>query len=263
MQVFYKAGKNSPQIKEWGLKFQIPAGFCISLFLAICHHFFLSPHLQKRVEAKVEKMEKALDQTEKNSDDAQEKAEAGEVVEEKKSATMKKILGEISEDGVEEEKTEEQGVEEEKTEVADESTSRSERIKKSMSASFHKSMTKLGDATINRDIEAEAFQASAKAKEIWDAGEEFDRHAEEMFSYLQVLTACLLSFAHGANDVANAIGPIAAVIAIYNTGEVSSKNPVPKWIIFLGAAGIVIGLLLYGYKLSKFMVLFVVCLCNC
>ena len=53
----------------------------------------------------------------------------------------------------------------------------------------------------------------------------------------------------GANDVANAIGPIAAVIAIYNTGEVGSKNPVPKWIIFLGAAGIVIGLLLYGYKL--------------
>lgn len=63
-----------------------------------------------------------------------------------------------------------------------------------------------------------------------------------------------LDFIPGANDVANAIGPIAAVIAIYNTGEVSSKNPVPKWIIFLGAAGIVIGLLLYGYKLSKFVV---------
>ncbi len=269
MQVFYKAGKNSPQIKEWGLKFQIPAGFCISLFLAICHHFFLSPHLQKRVEAKVEKMEKALDQTEKNSDDAQEKAEAGEVVEEKKSAIMKKMLGEISEDGVEEEKTEEQPDGDEAQQggtehnVAGESMSRSERIKKGMSASFHKSMSKLGDATINRDIEAEAFAASAKAKEIWDAGEEFDRHAEEMFSYLQVLTACLLSFAHGANDVANAIGPIAAVIAIYNTGEVNSKNPVPKWILVLGAAGIVIGLLLYGYKLSKFMVLFVVCLCNC
>lgn len=247
--VFYKAGKNQAQIKEWGLKFMVPAGFGISLFLAICHYFFLSPYLQKRVEAKVEKMEKALDQTEKNSDDAQEKAEAGEAVEEKKSATMKKILGEISEDGVEEEKTEEQPDDDEAKQVADESTSRSERIKKSMSASFHKSMSKLGDATINRDIEAEAFQASAKAKEIWDAGEEFDRHAEEMFSYLQVLTACLLSFAHGANDVANAIGPIAAVIAIYNTGEVSSKNPVPKWIIFLGAAGIVIGLLLYGYKL--------------
>ena len=110
-------------------------------------------------------------------------------------------------------------------------------------------MTKLGDATINRDIEAEAFAGSAKAKEMWETGEEFDPRSEEMFSYLQVLTACLLSFAHGANDVANAIGPIAAVIAIYNTGEVNSKNPVPKWIIFLGAAGIVLGLLLYGYKL--------------
>ena len=102
---------------------------------------------------------------------------------------------------------------------------------------------------MNRDIESQAFAASAKAKEIWETGEEFDLHAEEMFSYLQVLTACLLSFAHGANDVANAIGPIAAVISIYNTGSVSSKNPVPKWIIFLGAAGIVLGLLFYGYKL--------------
>ena len=78
MQVFYKAGKNSPQIKEWGLKFQIPAGFCISLFLAIVFHFFLSPRLQKRVEAKIEKLEKGLDQTEKNNDEAHEKAEAGE-----------------------------------------------------------------------------------------------------------------------------------------------------------------------------------------
>nr|QWX94580.1 Na+/Pi cotransporter [Skeletonema tropicum] len=241
--VFYKAGKNSPQIKEWGLKFMIPAGFCISLFLAIVFHFFLSPYLQKRVDAKMERLEKAKADKE-NEDAVQENAEAGERGE-KKSATMMKILGEIGED--EEEKAVEQDDGEEQT--TNTTMSRSERIKKQMSASFHKSVSKLGDATINRDIEAEAFAKSTKAKEMWETGEEFDPRAEEMFSHLQVLTACLLSFAHGANDVANAIGPIAAVIAIYNTGEVSSKNPVPKWIIFLGAAGIVIGLLLYGYKL--------------
>jgi len=235
--VFYKAGKNNDQIKEWGYKFMVPAGFGISLFLAIVFQLFLSPRIQKRVDAKMERTEKEVDDA---AHDRYEKAETGENGGEKKSATMKEILGE--EDG-EEGKTEEQ--------IADDkaAVSRSERMKKSVSASFHKSMTKLGDATINRDIEAEAFRTSAKAKEMWEAGAEYDPRAEEMFSYLQVFTACLLSFAHGANDVANAIGPIAAVIAIYNTAEVSSKSAVPKWIIFLGGAGIVIGLFLYGYKL--------------
>jgi phosphate/sulfate permease len=215
----------------------VPAGFGISLFLAIVFQLFLSPRIQKRVDAKMERTEKEVDDA---AHDRYEKAETGENGGEKKSATMKEILGE--EDG-EEGKTEEQ--------IADDkaAVSRSERMKKSVSASFHKSMTKLGDATINRDIEAEAFRTSAKAKEMWEAGAEYDPRAEEMFSYLQVFTACLLSFAHGANDVANAIGPIAAVIAIYNTAEVSSKSAVPKWIIFLGGAGIVIGLFLYGYKL--------------
>jgi phosphate/sulfate permease len=139
----------------------------------------------------MERLEKAKTDKE-NEDVAHENAEAGEG-EEKKSAMMKKILGE---DG-EEEKAEEQDGEEQPTDskTTDANISRSERIKKNMTASFHKSMSKLGDATINRDIEAEAFAGSAKAKEMWETGEEFDPRAEEMFSYLQVLTACLLSFA--------------------------------------------------------------------
>ncbi len=185
--VFYKAGKNSPQIKEWGLKFMIPAGFCISLFLAVVFHFFLSPYLQRRVDAKMERLEKAK-ADEENEDVIHENAEAGEGGE-KKSAMMKKILGE--EDSEEEKAEEQDGVEP----ITNTKMSRSERIKKNMSASFHKSVSKLGDATINRDIEAEAFAKSAKAKQMWETGEEFDPRAEAMFSYLQVLTACLLSFA--------------------------------------------------------------------
>mmetsp|Transcript_4503 Transcript_4503/g.9980 ORF Transcript_4503/g.9980 Transcript_4503/m.9980 type:complete len:554 (+) Transcript_4503:264-1925(+) len=236
--VFYKAGKNDPQIKEWGLAFQIPCAFAISLFLAVVFHFVASPYLQKRVEAKVEKMEaEALNQTEKTKEEKDKRSsdEDGESDE-----PMRLDASEHSKE--EGKKIEEKAM---TTSERSKGMSASERLKKSI----HSSVRALGDATINRDIEAQAFEASQKAKDIWEAGEEFDLHSEEMFSYLQVLTACLLSFAHGANDVANAIGPIAAVFAIYNTGSVSSKNPVPKWIIFMGAAGIVLGLLLYGYKL--------------
>ena len=236
--VLYKAGRNNDQIKKWGIPFQVPVGFGIGLVLAIVFHFCLSPRLQRRINAKMEAQEKAMSKTEKeNEDAAQDMAENGE---EEKSAAMKRVLGE-----------------EDETEVpatAEATMSSSERQKKGLSASFHKSMSKLGEITINRDIEAEALKHS-KTKEIWDAAEQFNPQAEEMFSYLQVLTACLLSFAHGANDVANAIGPIAAVFLIYNTAEASSKAPVPKWIIFLGAIGIVIGLVFYGYKLSKLLLL--------
>ena len=70
-----------------------------------------------------------------------------------------------------------------------------------------------------------------------------------MFSYLQVLTACLLSFAHGANGLANAIAPLSAILAIYKNNGVESESPVQKWVLALGGAGIVMGLALYGYKL--------------
>ena len=70
----------------------------------------------------------------------------------------------------------------------------------------------------------------------------FDNKTEHLFSYLQVMTAATASFAHGANDVSNAIGPLAAIFLIWNTGDVSSKAPVPIWILCFGGASIVIGL---------------------
>merc|ERR1712194_717549 len=103
----------------------------------------------------------------------------------------------------------------------------------------------MADSTINRDIEAEAFAMSENTQNLWESGENFDPKTEEMFSYLQVLTACLLSFAHGAN----AIAPLSAVLSIYKEGKVSSKSEVQKWVLALGGAGIVVGLALYGYKL--------------
>ena len=74
---------------------------------------------------------------------------------------------------------------------------------------------------------------------------------ERVFIFLQILSACFVAFAHGANDVANAIGPMAAVISIIKTGTVIMKVPVPLWVLALGGVGIVIGLATWGWRVIE------------
>ena len=75
---------------------------------------------------------------------------------------------------------------------------------------------------------------------------------ERVFAVLMVFTACAMAFAHGSNDVANAVGPLAAVVSIVQTGgEVASKSIMPWWILLLGGAGIVAGLAMLGYKVIE------------
>ena len=74
---------------------------------------------------------------------------------------------------------------------------------------------------------------------------------EELFRHLQIVTACTVAFAHGANDVANAVGPLAAVVSLIKSGEVMSKVPVPVWVLALGGAGIVTGLATFGYRVIR------------
>ena len=69
---------------------------------------------------------------------------------------------------------------------------------------------------------------------------------ERVFGVLMVVTACGMAFAHGSNDVANAIGPLAAVIGIATTGSIAAKSSLPIWVLFIGGGGIVIGLATYG-----------------
>jgi phosphate/sulfate permease len=71
---------------------------------------------------------------------------------------------------------------------------------------------------------------------------------ERIFAYLQILSAAFVAFAHGANDVANAVGPLAAIITVLKTGLVSLKAPVPPWTLMLGGIGIVIGLATWGWR---------------
>jgi PiT family inorganic phosphate transporter len=69
---------------------------------------------------------------------------------------------------------------------------------------------------------------------------------ERVFGILMIVTACGMAFAHGSNDVANAIGPLAAVISVAQTGVVSAKAALPPWVLLLGGGGIVVGLATYG-----------------
>lgn len=69
---------------------------------------------------------------------------------------------------------------------------------------------------------------------------------ERVFGVLMIVTACSMAFAHGSNDVANAIGPVAAVITVAQTGLVSAKSALPIWVLVLGGGGIVIGLATFG-----------------
>jgi PiT family inorganic phosphate transporter len=71
---------------------------------------------------------------------------------------------------------------------------------------------------------------------------------EQVYVPLVIISSCAVAFAHGANDVANSVGPLAAVANILGTGTVEMKVPVPMWILMLGGAGIVLGLATYGHK---------------
>ncbi len=74
-------------------------------------------------------------------------------------------------------------------------------------------------------------------------------NVEKIFAVLMMFTACAMAFAHGSNDVANAIGPLAAVVSIVeHDGVVTQKSALPMWILALGGLGIVIGLMTYGKK---------------
>jgi PiT family inorganic phosphate transporter len=73
-------------------------------------------------------------------------------------------------------------------------------------------------------------------------------NVEKIFAILMIFTASAMAFAHGSNDVANAVGPMAAVISAVQSGELASKSELPSWVLLVGGIGIVIGLATLGYK---------------
>ncbi len=74
---------------------------------------------------------------------------------------------------------------------------------------------------------------------------------ERVFGILMIFTACSMAFAHGSNDVANAVGPLAAIVGVLTSdgsGTIAATSVVPSWILLLGGVGIVVGLATYGYR---------------
>lgn len=116
-----------------------------------------------------------------------------------------------------------------------------ERIKKSALSSMD---TDVHAAVI---VDERTFQVHQRA-------ERFDKKAEAMFVYLQVFSACFDALAHGANDVANAVGPFATIFLLYQGNEVGSRQDMGDWrylILGLGGVGIGVGLCLYGSQILR------------
>lgn len=74
---------------------------------------------------------------------------------------------------------------------------------------------------------------------------------EKIFGSLQIMSACMMAFAHGANDVANAIGPLSAAINVLKTGQIQAYTAVPVWALALGGFGIVVGLATWGWRVIE------------
>lgn len=108
---------------------------------------------------------------------------------------------------------------------------------------------------VDRDVVSSQQKKSVLAgdiEEIHARATHFDNRAEFLYTFLQVMTAASASFVHGANDVANAVGPYASIYQVWNTGiNPGSKSSVPIWILAFGGAGIAIGLWTYGYNIMK------------
>lgn len=97
--------------------------------------------------------------------------------------------------------------------------------------------------------QVENISGSIEVEEHYIAPAEY-RTVEKIFIYLQIITACFMAFAHGSNDVANAIGPLSAIFNILMGQELLAKS-VSKWLLLLGGIGIVAGLATWGWRVIE------------
>jgi phosphate/sulfate permease len=99
--------------------------------------------------------------------------------------------------------------------------------------------------------DAEALQDTSLEQIATNTDSEDLRSVERIFSVLQIMTACFVAFAHGSNDVANAIGPLSAAYQAVSEQAIMAKSSTPGWALLLGGIGIIVGLATWGWKVIK------------
>ncbi|XP_038820936.1 sodium-dependent phosphate transporter 1-B-like isoform X2 [Salvelinus namaycush] len=110
----------------------------------------------------------------------------------------------------------------------------------------------LGEAEVTLEMGEE--DAGSSRSSLEEDRQDRDRpEVSELFRFLQILTACFGSFAHGGNDVSNAIGPLVALWLVYNSGSVNSSAPTPIWLLLYGGVGICLGLWVWGRRVIQTM----------
>jgi phosphate/sulfate permease len=92
---------------------------------------------------------------------------------------------------------------------------------------------------------------SAKLRDIHARANRYDVRVEHLWTYCQVMSAMLMSIAHGSNDIANAVGPLSAVWATYHSGEVDTESDTPVWILVIGGLMLGLGFWFMGYHIMK------------
>jgi phosphate/sulfate permease len=108
----------------------------------------------------------------------------------------------------------------------------------------------IGEHTVRQDLKRQSMMENRGSAAIWNRMEQYDAGAEKMFACLQVFTAGLNAFSHGAN-FANAIAPVSTIITIYATGAVPTSGGVQMWILAYGGVALVLGLFFFGYRIIK------------
>ncbi|ETS74521.1 hypothetical protein PFICI_14387 [Pestalotiopsis fici W106-1] len=100
----------------------------------------------------------------------------------------------------------------------------------------------------------EGTPEGARMQRVYSYAEKYPNEVEHSFSFIQVITACTASFAHGANDIGNSVGPWAVIYSAWSTGSAAaSKASVPVWQLAVLAIMISLGLITYGYNIMKVM----------
>ena len=235
--ILFKADNNI-DIEDYGHRVVLPVSLGGAAFCALITQFIIVPMIRSKVNQEHdEHMARVESEKARDKDVEVEGAEAGNV---------KPIEGEHH-DSEEVETTEKISPDLEKKDVAAIETADVPKNYGGVLGAWNY----VADNTFRQDLKSKSLHESKRAADIWDVATEFDPKTERLFSYLQVFTACLASFAHGANDVANAIAPISGILDIYKTGKLNSKAPVQKWLLAVGGAGIALGFMLFGYKIIK------------